>query len=426
MRKTLVLLCAIGCGGGNKTPDAAIDAPLPPDAAPPADAPPRGDATPAADANNLDASNDPSFGALMPVLVKGPGSPLGAPVVIPISWDNDKFRTYAEEFFREYGASDAWSAQVSEYGVGAMTEGMPEHIAGKAPASLGGGSIESILKTNLGASGPWGAPNPNAVYAFLIPLGTTVTDAGLCCTDFDGYHSDTMVGAVDVAYSVQCQCPGFDGPNVDDLQQLTIVASHETVEAVTDPFVSKNPAYAQTDDAHAVWTIVTGGEAGDLCLFADNSFYTPANMIDAAQRTWSNAEAALGHDPCVSEGMAPYYQTIPDDPDALSITYFGPWATRGTKVAVGANGTITLHVYANPDSGPYVVSLDDYSSTWFGGAPLLTFTEPTGVWANGATITVPVTVNAADSSLATGEIYIVNTRPAAGGPTTYYYALVGQ
>jgi hypothetical protein len=432
MRKiVLVLLGVAACGGkGSSTPDAArIDATPPIDAAPPSDAPPRGDAKPVADANENDASNDPTFGALMPRVVAGDSSAvLTSPIVRPITWDSDVNRTYIEQFIREYAASAAWPTQVSEYGVGALSEGEPVHLSGAPAASVTSGQLEAMLRANLGAGLPWGPPDPQTLYSFFVPDGTIVHDPaiGACCTDYDGFHSDTTVGGMDVPYAVQCQCPGFDGPDFTNLQQLTIVASHETVEAVTDPHYAVNPAFSQTDDAHAAWTIVTGGETADMCTFADDSFFLPAGMIDDASRIWSNNEAALGHDPCVSEGMSPYYQAIPADADSIAVMYYGTWPTKGTKIANGATGTIALTLFANPDSGPYKVVLEDFNSYWNGSTQLLQFTQPGGQYNPGDTINVTTKVLATAPDLKTGELYIVQTTPVAGGMTTYYYALVGQ
>jgi len=265
------------------------------------------------------AFTETSFGARMPQVVRlDPSrSVLTSPTVVPITWDNDAHRSDIEAFYGDYAASKAWGTQTAEYGVGALGVAAPHHLSGSAPAAPTDSDIQNLLRQNLGAT--WGAPDAQAIYAFLFPSGSMVDDGtgAKCCTDFDGYHGDVVAGGVDVVYSVVCGCPGFDGSGVSDVDQITVAAAHETVEAATDPYYD-NPGWAQTDDAHAVWTFATDGELADLCEFVDAAFWTPPDMTHAIQRIWSNRAAAAGHDPCVGAPTEPYYQTIPDQGDAIT------------------------------------------------------------------------------------------------------------
>ena len=126
---------------------------------------------------------------------------------------------------------------------------------------------------------------------------------------------------------------------------------------------------------------------------------------------------------------ADYYQTIPDAFDTGNVTIFGsPSSTHLTKIAKGATGTITLHVYANGSyTGPFKVTLEDWNSQ-FQGPALLTFVQPTGTFMAGDTVTVQTTVVNTDSQLGNAaEAYQINTKPTTGGgATTYFYGLVGQ
>jgi hypothetical protein len=375
------------------------------------------------------AFSESSFGSLMPQVVQlDPSrSVLTSPTVVAITWDNDTNRSAIEAFYPDYAASSSWATQVGEYGVGALAVSAPQHVTGNAPTAPTDSDIQSLLRANLGAS--WGAPNPQAIYALFFPSGSIVDDGtgAKCCTDFDGYHADVVVAGVDVVYSVACSCPGFDGAGVSDIDQITVAAAHETVEAATDPYYN-NPGWAQTDDAHAVWTFATDGEVADLCEFVDTAIWTPPDMTHAIQRTWSNRAAAAGHDPCVGQPTEPYYQTIPDqnDPITIDINALAAWRTKGTKIA--QTGTLTLRVYADGAAGPFIVGVDDYSSVWSSGPKLLDVSVPSTHVMPGDTITATVTVMAGDSTLGgKAEAFVVNTKPVSGGgPTTYYFGLVGQ
>jgi len=285
--------------------------------------------------------------------------------------------------------------------------------------------LQTLLQQNLG--GAWGPADANTVYAFFYPEGS-IGDDGFgdkCCTDLDGYHSDVVVGGgIDVAYSVVCTCPGFD-PGGTDLDQITVAASHELVEAATDPTFT-NPGYAQTDDDHAIWTVATDGEAADLCQYADTWLWHPADMKYGVQRSYSTAAAAMGHDPCVGDPSEPYYQTIAEQPDAITIDYFGPWPTKGVKMAIGEMKSIKLHLYADAASGPFTVRVDDYSSTWWGGTAYVEATQPTGTFNPGEDLEVMIHVLDFDPTLGSAAAFTVTTIPVGDGPSTFSLGVVGQ
>jgi hypothetical protein len=377
----------------------------------------------------IDAAIELPFGDRMPQITSGTGI-LAAPKVVAITYANDTLRSDYEAFFTQYAASTAWTAQAAEYGVGTLTVKPPGRLAANAPASLTENTfIANVLTPNLtGANPAWGAPDANTLYEISIPKTLPYDDGtgSKCCTDYLGYHYDTKINNVDVPFAINCAC---DGGGLTALQNLTETANHETVEAATDPL---GTGFAQTDDDHAVWTYTTDGEVADLCEYADTaSLLAPTGMTYAIQRTWSNVEARAGHDPCVPGALPDYYQTIPDAPTPGNVSIFGSnTATHLTKIAKGASGTITLHVYASGSyQGPFQVTLQDWNGM-FSSPPvnLLSFVQPTGTYMAGDTVTVQATVSNTDSGLGnTGEAYQITTKPmTGGGASTYFYGLVGQ
>jgi len=347
------------------------------------------------------------------------------PSVVSITYDGDPNRTDTEAFFAQYAASPAWAMQTSEYGVGALTVGTPRHLSGAAATS--DTAIRQILTSHLTGTTPaWGAPSENTLYSFTLPVGTAFVDqrgAKLC----GGYHDDVIVGGVDVAYSIQLPCT-FPPPTTP-LQVLTFTLAHELVEGVTDPRWEHDYAWGAVDPAHQVWSYVTDGELADLCEFVDTFLWTDApGMTYAIQRIWSNAAARAGTDPCVGGPSATYYQSVPEQPDAMTITLFGGnVATMGKKIALGASGTLTLHV-AGTGSGPFRVTATDIATLLGATTPLLKFEQPTGTFQIGDTVSIRVTVMAKDANLggAGAEAFAIATQPTTGGPTTFFYGLVGQ
>jgi hypothetical protein len=409
MRSLAVVAALVGCGSNDMNPGTP-------------DAPSVDGHTSGSDA----AVNPMAFGDLMPQIIAGNGI-IAAPKVMAITYANDPNRTDYETFFTQYAASTAWTAQAAEYGVGALTVAAPGRLTANAPATLTEAKFFSdILTPNLtGANPAWGAPDPNTIYQISIPASMQFGDTqdGMCCSDYLGYHYDQVIGGVDVPYAINCTC---DGGGLTALQNLTETANHETLEAATDPL---GAGFAQTDDAHAVWTYITDGEVGDLCEYADTAnLKTPDGMTYAIQRTWSNAAAAASTDPCIPNAASSYYQTIPDAPDTASVSVFGSHvSTHATKIAKGATGTLTLHVYAtDASSGPFTVSVDDWNGiVTQPSVKLLSITQPVGTFNAGDTVTVQVTVTNPDTQLGQAEAFQVTTKPATG-PSTYYYGLISQ
>jgi hypothetical protein len=370
-----------------------------------------------------------TLGPLMPQEVAGSATAIiASPTVVAITYDGDPQRTDVEAFYPQFAASPAWATQTSEYGVGALAVGSAIHLTGSAAGS--DAAIRALLAANLGsAASGWGPPSEDKLYSFTLPLDTPFVDSfGMTCCG--GYHDDVLVGSADVAYAVQCPCSNNFPPPVTKLQALTFGLSHELVEGVTDPRYEHQLGWGAVDDAHQVWAYVTDGELGDLCEFVDTALWSDApGMTYTLARIWSNRAALAGTDPCVGAPTAPYAQSVPDQTDATTIDLFGATAaTSAVKIAMGATGAITVHV-AGTGPGPFTVTAVDVASALFGaGSPLLSFTQPTGTYVVGDVVTIAVTPIAADANLggAGAEAFEIDTKPAGGGPSTYFYGLVSQ
>jgi len=103
-------------------------------------------------------------------------------------------------------------------------------------------------------------------------------------------------------------------------------------------------------------------------------------------------------------------------------------ATRGTKIPLATTGTVTLHVAGDAGSGPFEISAADVATFFGAKTPLLTFVQPSGTYAVGDTVELQVTPTAKDTNLggSGAEAFEIATKPVNGGPTTYFYGLVGQ
>jgi hypothetical protein len=174
-------------------------------------------------------------------------------------------------------------------------------------------AIQSYVAAAVASGAP--APNGNTIYLLYLPSG-----AGMSAADFGsecGAHFQ-YPGSDSDAIAVVQRC-GTDQAAETQLGQLTRDASHEIVEAATNPrqggFNFNETAAPNASDIWAVWN---GGdvELADLCE-GTRIFESAAGSPSAGwelQRIWSNQSALAGGDPCVPALADPYYSVnIPND-----------------------------------------------------------------------------------------------------------------
>jgi hypothetical protein len=150
------------------------------------------------------------------------------------------------------------------------------------------------------------------------------------------------------------------GPSA--LDAVTKSTSHELVEAATDPFYYTKPAFSSADVEHAAWTLATVGEVADMCEFESKDGVRLGSFL--AQRSWSNAAAAAGHDPCVPALAEPFFTAAPlmlED-----VTLDDGTGTKGIKVPVGESRTVEIALDSDAATAAWRVDAKD-SSAIFGG-----------------------------------------------------------
>ena len=284
MRRLLLLVCplaalaaiAVACGSSSSSdgpPVAGDDA---------------GDATPDGQGPGVDngapSTKYPAPHPPLPTLVNAMKGPvLTTPKIAFVFYPGDARVSDLEAFARKVAGSAYWTTTTSEYGVGALSyTGMFELTGETAPATIGQAQIGTLIGDAL-ASGKLGVPDPQTIYTLVFPAGTTVTQPNpvtellgpiMSCVAFSGYHDNVPVALSDAgpktefAYAVIPTCDST-------IPSLTSVMSHEWIEAATDPQLTSNglfsvrsgpnAAFYGPDADHAVWSLLGGGEAGDLC-----------------------------------------------------------------------------------------------------------------------------------------------------------------
>jgi hypothetical protein len=348
----IVALC-VACGTSPETVDAGLDAGV--DVADAAVADVGTDVD-----NGAPSTTYPAFQPDMPQVVNSGGPLLTTPKLVPLYFadDDTAFTGKLTTFFTALPGSTYWTADVGEYGIGALTTTAPVQLTENGP----GPTTDVAIKTWLAAritDTTLPAPDASTVYMLVYPTGTSVQYGAMAsCTNFYGYHESFVYQAKNVAYAVMPRCTGFH--KLTGVDAITAVATHEIVETVTDPYASQNAAaYFHVDDAHFAFEIALGGgsEVGDLCAGYDASIYTPTDIGFAVQRNWSNVAAKGYHDPCVPQPLV-YFNSVAVMPDTTTIG--ARTGVKSVNIPVGASKTIEVDLFSEADTkGPWTVQTYD-------------------------------------------------------------------
>lgn len=256
-------------------------------------------------------------------------------------------------FLSALGASEYWRTTTSEYGVEPLGAVTAVDFPKPLPSYMSAADTQAFVAETIRASGlisgttvPWSgwALRPDTLFLFFIPTQNQIEL--ISCSKALGYHNYALItSSGDVApYAVM---GGLDCPTADGSwpTSLSMVVSHELVEAATDPFPGIAPALQRVDNDHAALDRISGSEIGDLC----NALPPIVANLEGASaalvaRIYSNAQAAAGKDPCVPEDptFGPFFQTtiVLLDPVKLA----GIPTVRGVQVSVGQTVTVEVRI----------------------------------------------------------------------------------
>jgi hypothetical protein len=311
--------------------------------------------------------------AEFPKVLTAGGPVLTHALIVPIFFAGDDQQASATTFFDAVGGSGYWHDAAAEYGVGAATAQAPVVLSTAAPATISDDEIKAMLVAMLdGSNAQLGAPNPAAIYTFVLPKGTTVMAQGLIgCQQFTANHDEVAVGQSHVALAYIPRC----GDTFD-----TVATSHELMEAATDPFLYSNPAWSTVDNRFAFWKgVVNLGdlvEINDLCSTKSGDLAVIDPQAGPVERAWSNASLAAGHDPCVPlpPGRA-YFNAVAQLDDDIAVqfpTARAPEMARGVRVPMGQSRTITVTLFSDSPVDPWTVQAVDLGAL-VGNPPQLSF-----------------------------------------------------
>lgn len=419
-------LCACAGEASTRSPaDAALDAALSDDAS-------IADAPAPQDVSDVPAAPFPAFHPELPTIANGGGPVLRAPRIVPVfvSGDGadaglDDTGTTVMDFLRRYAASATWSAQVAEYGVGPATVAPPRRAdpQGLPLGTVSAGRLHAWAASQINA-GAWGDDSGDAFFVVILDASRQVqlTSASVTCRGVGGYHTEVSVnGRGPRAIAVIPECGG-------GIAGLTRVLSHELVEGVTDPFPSRAPAYGQPstgDPPTGQWAVAfNGGEVGDMCETRQDALYFAPDVGYSVSRSWSNAAARAGVDPCVPVPQgAVYFNAVIDAPETVAIRAYGGLSSaqaQGVTIPMGESRTLDVRLFS---TAPMRRAWSVYAREVLGNArPALRFTWDRATGRNGDVLHLTIT---AVGDASDGRVFeVVSTLDRAS--TSWVGAVVTQ
>lgn len=294
-----LLALLVGCGGSEQ--HAGLD----------------GGSVPDGGTTTTDMSTPSNTGALpttLPQIVPAQGT-ITQPHIVPIFFSSNLLRTQLVSYIQNYVARSASYAVLAEYGVTASTVGAAVTLSTAAPASVTDADIDAFIVARVG-DGTFPAADGKTLYVLFYPQSTAITHAGSkSCTDFAAFHGWTKVGSMDAPYAIIPQCSSFTSPAT--LPSLTVAASHEITEAITDPV---GQGWNDMNDPYSLWFApFAGNEVADMCEWLTDSTVNESG-IGISARVWSNAAMRNKKNPCLPiPSGSPSFFAVPFMPDLRTI-----------------------------------------------------------------------------------------------------------
>lgn len=253
----------------------------------------------------------------------GGGVVLASPKIAVVTFAGYSFADSIEAM-ADFVPTSSWLAAVSsEYGVGTPSVVAKVRLADPAPVFASSTAFAAWVTTESLPAADF--------YAFVFPPDADFTDPqiGALCNDFSGYHDAQGTSAY--TFAVIGTCPKRVA-GLTDAEQAERVLSHELVEAMTDPFGTGFAAR----DPELPFSYVGGGELADVCdgVVREGGF--------VFSRSWSNASAAAGLDPCQPSASTYYFNV---SPSSLSVQH----------VAAGTSVTLALTGFSTAETSDWVL-----------------------------------------------------------------------
>lgn len=151
--------------------------------------------------------------------------------------------------------------------------------AGSTPTNVSDAQINADVASSI-AAGKLPPASANRLYVIYFPPGLEITTPfGNSVDDFCAYHDTVKTAAHNAYIAVMADQQHLSGCGLGTaFDNLTMVTSHEVVEAITDPGVGLNSL---------AWYDGARGEIGDICNQQTAAIALHGTTY-AVQKEWSN------------------------------------------------------------------------------------------------------------------------------------------
>jgi len=295
-----------------------------------------------------------------------------------------------EEAFGDFIVTTNWYATVgADYGVGTATHLAKVALSDTFATPPSGTDVETLIMKRI-ADGtlpsPY-APNHDVLYVVYLPDASSLDSPPVA-----GVHSWLVSpGGTPIATLAMVQNTPWEGKDI-----TTSIASHEIMEAATDPYGDGYKGRPKEDPCDPPSRfLATTGEVGDLC---EGSNVTEGGFT--LQRIWSNSAATSG-DPCIPA------------PAGELIANVSPAPSHTQSVPRGGSLTFKLTGWSSAPTAPWTINAVTEHLDWptFEPAPILS--QSTIDNGGEATLTLSVPASAMPTSIAT--VFVISTAPGVYG-----------
>lgn len=308
------------------------------------------------------------------------GAVLTAPKVVSVTFPGDSMASALDEFGQSVASSKWWDSVRAGYCagkagpcVGDGPAGVSAQLTTAPAAAYTDAQLQAWLEgeiTTHALPAPDSAPVTQTIYVLYFPQSTTITDSTGTgsCSGFDGYHGSMTMGSQQVVYAVVNECPQYA------VTDSTLSASHEIIEAATDPSNLVTAYYLDTSSPDTWgWDDVLGGEVADMCV--DQLGLGQDGTSDGtftAQRAWSNSQAAGGGDPCAPVPSGGVYFNVSPQQEVFVLDVGGSVTFETDAFSTAAMSDWTLSPQDWTSSTSTYLSFSIEGGTDGGAGPIVT------------------------------------------------------
>jgi hypothetical protein len=292
-------------------------------------------AAPPASGDEARADRSPISDRLPRVAYQG-GPFLRSPRIVTVTFEGDdpKVVEHLEALGAMIGQSDWWRDVSSGYCLGendCIREGRADEslrLSRRLPAKVRDVDIEALLEEEA-KTGALADLDADALVLVYLPCGVVMSDAyiGYCDGGPRAFHRMLRAGAASFPFAVIPRC--------GDEEETTATASHEILEAVTNPDPSA-PGFRL--ESEAAFT-AAGAEPVDVCTLLNLDRHRTDESGFRLQRAWSNQEAGRGRDPCVPSVPGRSYAALVPRAPAVPLSSVG--ATSSLRLDAASDGSLS-------------------------------------------------------------------------------------